>query len=92
MIETPGDGRQPDKHGWKVQLKERFVSLDGSTEELFVLKGPTYPCEFYAGPIISNMLGAVTPRFNATSFYHRTEDEALTALIEMRERSTKRQT
>jgi len=73
-----------DVVSWQLQLKEQFVSTDGCIEELCILKGPTYPCEFYAGPIISNSIWGVRPRFNATAFYHRTEDEALNALIEMR--------
>ena len=68
---------------WVVQLMERFVSRDGLVEELHILKGPTYPCEYYAGPILTNTIGAVMPRWNGTGFYHRTEDEALAALIEM---------
>jgi len=37
---------------WKSLLKERFTTKDGRVEELHILQGPTYPCEFYAGPIL----------------------------------------
>src|SRR4029077_7552242 len=74
---------------WKSLLKERFTTKDGRIEELHILQGPTYPCEFYAGPIFERYrLGgsgmAREPRFNGTSFYHRTQDEALDAIIRMR--------
>lgn len=75
--------------GWESLIRERFQTKNGRMEELHVLQGPTFPCAFYAGPVDSRYrLGGrgmvYTPRFNATSFYHCTQDEALDAIIRMR--------
>lgn len=74
---------------WESLIRERFQTKDGRMEELHVLQGPTFPCAFYAGPVdaLYHLGGrgmVYTPRFNGTSFYHRTQDEALDAVIRMR--------
>lgn len=74
---------------WKSLLKERFTTKDGRVEELHILQGPTYPCAFYAGPILERYRldgrgMEWQPRFNDTCFYHRTQDEALDEIIRMR--------
>lgn len=73
---------------WQSLFKERFTTKWGRIEELHILQGPTYPCEFYAGPILERFGGRgreFLPRFNDTHFYHRTQDEALDGIISMRE-------
>ena len=73
---------------WKSLLKERFTTKEGRVEELHILQGPTFPCEFYAGPIFERFRlegrgMEQEPRFNDTCFYHRTQDEALNEIIRM---------
>jgi len=75
---------------WKSLIKERFTTKDGHVKELHVLEGPTHPCMFYAGPVYArySVCGKgmdYAPCFNATSFYHRTQDEALEAVLRIRE-------
>ena len=67
---------------WEQIHIESFYSKDGRYERLFILKGPTYPCCFYVGPGRGTHIGVV-PMFNETNFYHRDEESALTALVEM---------
>ena len=75
---------------WKSLLKERFTTKDGRIEELHILQGSTYPCEFYVGPILARYRldgrggMELLPRFNGTRYYHRTQDEALNEIIRMR--------
>lgn len=79
---------------WKSLLKEKFMTQNGQVEQLHILQGPTYPCEFYAGPIFERFRPdgpgmEYQPRFNGTHFYRRTQDEALDEIIRMRaERET----
>lgn len=73
---------------WKSLIKERFTTKDGFIEELHILQGPTYPCEFYAGPVheryaLNGRDLEYEPRFNATGFYHRSQNEALNELLRM---------
>ena len=67
--------------GWRLLIEESFYSADGHHERLAVLEGPTYPARYYVGPYFAG--NSLSPRFNSTEFYHRTEDAALLALIEM---------
>lgn len=71
---------------WKSLLSERFRNNNGCMEELHILQESTYPGAFYVGPVYSRYRidgpgMAYTPRFNGTSYYHRTQDEAINALI-----------
>lgn len=64
---------------WHVLLSERGG--------YGILKGPTFPCCYYAGMWSqSRTTDEVWPLWNDPRYYHRTEDEALDALIKMRER------
>lgn len=65
---------------WKSLLKTTVTTKDGRVEDLHILQGPTYPCMFYAGPIFDT---ECTPRFNGTPYYHRTQEEALNAILRM---------
>lgn len=71
---------------WKSLLKEVFTARDGRREELHILQGPTYPCQFYVGPIHRTHYfdSDPIPLYNDTSFYHRTEDEALAEILRMK--------
>lgn len=71
---------------WKVLYEEGFSSKDGRWERLFILEGPTSPAKFYVGP---GQDYPIIPRFNGTEFYHRTEDAAMDAFIEMKDQLTK---
>ena len=71
---------------WKVLYEEGFASKDGRWEQLFLLEGPTYPARFYVGP---GQNYPIVPRLNGTEFYHRTEDDAMNAFIEMKDLLTK---
>lgn len=67
-----------------MEQKWRILLREGS---FAILIGPTWPCCYYAGRWLEDVMGDVWPSCNDTHYFHRTEDAALDALVRLTARA-----